>query len=264
MRVLSSLSSLSSRTRIAAAAGLVLVALLSVVAVVFVHQRQSTAQASGPMGVCGGPQGKTIITLVPPGVTLPVKIPAGEPQIVATVNGDPLSAEALELQVAATLANNRQALQTAQQTMPGGLPPNIQAQAHEMPNQVRHDALTRMIQECLLLQEGKRLGLTASLAAARAFAQQQLHLIESWPASNTARATFEDYLRANHLSVQTYATDPRIVQGYRDSLTMAAVRQHIEKGLPADVSPQAGIAAYLQHLWQTSQVHVFLPARLGW
>lgn len=241
-------------------AAAVVVALIA--GLLILHQR---ALASAPAGVCGtsgsSSAGNAIIGPLPPGVTLPVTIPAGEPNVVATVNGDPIYAEGLELHVEGTLANNRQMLQ---RMPPGSFPPQVLATLQETPNQVRHNALTGMIQDCLLLQEGKHLGLTASLSAAQAMARQQLQLIHSLPTSDPARVSFEQYLQANHLTEQTFGTDPRILHGYVETLTMAAVRRHIQAGLPSGQSPTAGINAYIQHLWQTGNVHVYLPAQLGW
>jgi hypothetical protein len=246
------------RWRILGGVGLALVVLL-IAGTGIAHLRPPTPQA----GVCAAQGSQTTVTasLVPPGVTLPVTIPAGEPRVVATVNGDPLTAEGLELRVQATLANHRQ---TLQQSRPSSLPPNLTSTLQETPNQVRRDALTQMIQDCLLLQVGKRLGLTASLSDAQAMARQQVQLIHSSPASDPGRVSFEAYLRANHMTEQTFLSDPRILQAYRITLTIAAVRQHIRAGLPSGESPTSGINAYIEHLWQTGNVHIYLPASLGW
>ncbi len=241
----------------------VVVVLLLIAGIFTIRQQQAAAKANVPAGACA-PRGNAIVAIVPPGVTLPARLTSGEPRAVATVNGDPLCAQALELQVEATLANNRRALQQARQASPGSLPPSLLATLEKTPNQVRHDALTQMIQERLLVQEGKRLGLTASLSAAQAMAHQQVQLTDSLPASDPARVRFETYLRVNHLTEQSFLTDPRILNGYREVLTIAAVRQHILLGLPAGESPAAGISAYTQHLWQIGQVRVFLPVQLGW
>src|SRR5262249_22081279 len=227
-----------------------------------VRQRQLAAQASAPAGVCT-PTGNAnaMAPLSAPGMTLHVTLPAGEPRVVATVNGDPLYAEGLEQRVAAALANDLHALQQAEA---GSLRLSLLANRERTSNQVCHDALTQMIQECLLLQEGKRLGLTASLAAAQAMGRQQLQLIHSSPASDPGRVEFETYLRVNHLTEQTFQTDPRVLQGYVDSLTVGAVEQHIRQHVPPGQSPASGISAYVEHLWQIGQVHVYLPAQLGW
>ena len=250
------------RARLATGGVMLLVALL-IAGFVAIRERQA---ATATAAACADNAGA--ITMAPPGVSLPIKIPAGEPRVVATVNGVPLCAVALELRVDGALANHRQTLQQVQQATPplppGALPPSVQANLRETPNQIRHDALTQMIQEELLFQEGKRLGLTASLSAAQAMARQQLQVYRSLPASNPARASFEAYLRANHVTEQTFVSDPGILQGYVRLMTSMAMRQHIEKGLPPDVSPTAGINAYVQHLWQTGDVHVYLPAQLGW
>jgi hypothetical protein len=252
----------SRRWHIIGGIGIVLVVLL-IAGILIMRQRQLAAQASAPAGVCA-PTSNTTLRIPTPGVTRTVALPAGEPHIVATVNGDPLYAEELEYRVEGTLANNRQALKDAQQAQPGSLPPNLLATLEKTPNQIRHDALTQMIQECLLLQEGKRLGLTASLPAAQAMAHQQLQQVRSLPPSDPVRLSFETYLQLNHLTEQTFVTDPRILHGYMDTLTMVAVRQHIRTGLPADESPEAGLSDYIQHLWQVGHVRVFLPAQLGW
>jgi hypothetical protein len=84
------------------------------------------------------------------------------------------------------------------------------------------------------------------------------------PATDQARVEFEAYLRVNHLTEQTFLTNPGILEGYRSVLTMTAVEQHIRKGLPPGESSETGVNAYIQHLWQTGHVHVYLPAQLGW
>lgn len=253
------------RWQITAGATVLLVALL-IVGFVVVRQQQMAAAASASAAACADIPGG--VTMAPPDVTLPVRIPAGEPRVVATVNGHALCAEALELRVAGTLANHKQALQQIQQESPApppsALPPSVLANLRETPNQARHDALTQMIQEELLFQEGQRLGLTASLSAAQAMARQQLQIYQSMPASNPARVSFEAYMRANHVSEQTFVSDPGILQGYVRLLTIVAMRRHIEQGLPPNVSPTAGVNAYVQHLWQTGDVQVYLPAQLGW
>jgi hypothetical protein len=126
--------------------GLALILVLLIAGIFILRQRQLAAHVSAPAG-----NASSAATLIPPNVTLPATLPAGEPRVIATVNGDTLYAEGLELRVAATLANDRQALQKAQQGQPGFLPPNVLASLERTPNQVRHDALTQKIQECLLL-----------------------------------------------------------------------------------------------------------------
>lgn len=256
------------RWQISSGVSIVLVALL-IASFLILRQHTQTAPTSVSSTACAP---SASVGMVLPGVTLPVPIPAGEPRVVATVNGDPLCAEALEVRVQGILANHRQMLQQLQQGPPGAtggepesaLPPNIRATLKETPNQVRHDALTHMIQEDLLYQEGKRLGLTASMSAAQAMARQVIQTFAQMPASSPGRASFETYLRDNHLTVQTFPTDPRVLRGYAMELTIVAMRQRIQKGLPPNESPTAGINAYTQHLWQTGNVHIYLPAQLGW
>src|SRR5260370_37362798 len=97
-----------------------------------------------------------------------------------------------------------------------------------------------MIQECLLLQEGKRRALSASLPAAQAMARQQVQVIRSASASDPARVSFETYLSVNHLTEQTFLTDPRILHGFVDTLTIAAVEHHIRMGVPPGAAAAAG------------------------
>jgi SurA-like protein len=246
--------------------GVAFIVVVVLIVSLFVLRQRPPANPASTQGLCAptataSAAATVTVGMVPPGVTQPVTLPPGEPQVVATVNGASLYAEDLELRVAGALANHKQALQ---QAPPGGLPPNLLATLQETPNQMRHDALTQMIQECLLLQEGNRLGLTASRSAAQAMARQQLQLIQSLPASDQARVSFEAYLHANQLTEQTFLTDPRILSGYRATLTMVAVKQHIVKGLPPNESPTAGVNAYVQQLWQRGTVHVYLPVQLGW
>ncbi len=252
------------RGHIAAGVSIALVTLL--IAGFFILRHGSfAAVGSAPAVACAA---TSTSTPVPPNFTLHVRIPDGEPRIVATVNGYPLCAEGLEGRVTGILANNRQEfqrLQTAPQHAPtGSPPPDLLARLRETPNQVRRDALTRMIEERLLVQEGQRLGLTASRSAAQAMARKQLQIFRSLSASDPARVSFEAYLNANHLTEHTFLTDPGILQGYVETLTIVAVRQHILKGLPTGEVPEVGINAYVQHLWQTGTVRVYLPAQLGW
>jgi hypothetical protein len=259
----------SRRWQITSGAVILLVALL-VAGLLIWRQQQLAAQARVTAATCATSASATANNLVmlPPGVTLPIKIPAGEPRIVATVNGAPLCAMALELRVEGILANHRQMLQQIQHQPYGmppiALPPNILASLKETPNQVRHDALTQMIQEQLLWQQGKRLGLTASRAVAQAMARQTIQTFYKIPASSPGYASFAAYLRENHLNEQTFPNDPRVLQGYEIELTIVAMRQHILKGLPSGEPPTAGINAYIQHLWHTQDVRVYLPAQLGW
>ena len=257
----------SRRWQISSGVSILLVALL-IAGFFILRQRVPSAPIGVSSTACAPP---TTVGMLPPGVTLPVAIPAGEPRVVATVNGDALCADALEVRVQGILANHRQLLQQLQQSPtggpggppPGSLPPNILASLKETPNQVRHDALTLMIQEQLLYQQGKRLGLTATMSDAQAMARKTIQTFAIMPASSPGYAGFATYLRENHLTVQTFPNDPHVLQGYVIELTILAMRQHIQKGLPPNVSPTDGINAYVQHLWQTGNVRVYLPAQLG-
>jgi hypothetical protein len=259
--------SLTLRQRLLAGIGLTVILLIIASTLFVVHQWNVASQpTASQMRQCRQEEhGSAPIFL--PGDSSPVTITisAGEPVVVAVVNGDALCRQGLEWRVDGTLANNQKTLQQLQKAPQGTTwPPSLLALLKQTPNQVRHAALSKMIDEQLLLQAGNRLGLTASLAAARAFAQQQLAILQKQPASSQARVTTDEYLRAHHFTEQSYFSDPQVIQAYRDSLTMEAAEQHVVAGKPAGESQQASISAYEQHLWQTGNVHVFLPARLGW
>jgi hypothetical protein len=259
--------SLTLRQRILAGIGLAVVLLVIAGTLYLVRQRQVASQptASQTRQCLQAEHGSAPIFVPGDSSPITITIPAGEPVVVAVVNGDPLCRQGLEFRVDSTLVNIQKTLQQLQKQPLGTTwPPGLLAQLKQTPNQVRHAALTKMIDEELLLQAGNRLGLAASLAAARAEAQKELAILQKQPTSSPARVTTDEYLRANHFTEQSYFSDPQVIQGYRDSLTMEAVEQHVVAGLPAGESPQAGISAYEQHLWQTGNVHVFLPARLGW
>ena len=259
--------SLTLRQRILAGIGLAVVLLIIASALYVVHQRNVALQqtASQTRQCLQDEHGSAPIFLPGDSSPIPITLPAGEPVVVAVVNGDALCRKGLEVRVDSTLASNQKTLQQLQKQPLGPTwPPSLLAQLKQTPNQVRRAALTKMIDEELLLQAGNRLGLTASLAAARAEAQQVLAILQKQPTSSSARVTMDEYLRANHFTEQSFFSDPQVIQGYRDSLTMEAVEHHVVAGLPLGESQQAGISAYEQHLWQAGNVQVFLSARLGW
>ena len=105
------------RWQVAGGASVLLVALL-VAGFYALHQRSLAAPAGVSASACTSTAGS--LGMTPPGVTLPVKIPAGEPRVVATVNGQPLCAAGLELEVAGILANHQQLLKQLQQAPNGG------------------------------------------------------------------------------------------------------------------------------------------------
>ncbi len=259
--------SLTLRQRILAGIGLAVVLLMIAGTLYVVHQRNVASQptASQTRQCLQEEHGSAPIFL--PGDSSPITItlPADEPVVVAVVNGDALCRQGLEVRVDSALANNQKTLQQVQNQPAGPTwPPGLLAQLKQTPNQVRRADLTKMIDDELLLQAGNRLGLTASLAAARAEAQQDLAILQKQPTSSPARVTMDEYLRANHFTEQSYFSDPQVIQAYRDSLTMEAVEQHVVAGRPVGESEQASISAYEQHLWRTGNVQVFLSARLGW
>jgi hypothetical protein len=108
---------LSRRWQIIGGIGMIVVVLLTA-GLVILRQRQFATQTSthaGPAGVCGHATNVSASTgsIILPGVSLPETLSAGEPRIVATVNGDAPNAEDLEVRVAGAIANHRKALQQA-------------------------------------------------------------------------------------------------------------------------------------------------------
>lgn len=175
-----------------------------------------------------------------------VTVPAGEPAIVATVNGDPITAVFLEELVSLATAMR---LRTHQPL--------------EAPAQLRAELLNTQIDERLAEREIRRLGITIPEAQAQAKAQQVVRTFESWPAGDPARVQFEAYLCLNGLDASTFATDPRIVEGYRSGLARAALNQRIwtafSSGQHGPITEHAAIDAYFQRLRQAATIHIFIP-----
>ncbi len=143
----------------------------------------------------------------------------GEPAVVAKVNNDPISAVELEMGVSIMVASQQGA-----DSGPSGIPiPANQTTQMQSPHQIRHDLLDRLIAQRLLLQEGKRLGLTPSVSAAQSMVQQQAQLMKSLQPSDPAYVPIQAYLCVNQLTPDTFASDPSVVQDYSDQLTIGAL-----------------------------------------
>lgn len=188
-------------------------------------------------------------------------IPPNEPAVVATVGGENILATDLEAQVAAIQANNQYQLAT----LPANAPAAVRAKLLEPVSQIRHDTLIRLINERLLVQEGKRLGLYATVSQAQQAAQKALVANQALAPTNPERLQFEAYLCAYHLTEVTFVSNPEVIQGYQAALTIAAVRSHFlgrlsPSGIQTSAEREAALASYEQQLWASGQVHIYLPA----
>jgi hypothetical protein len=187
----------------------------------------------------------------------------GEPAVVAKVNSDSISAVELEMGVSFTVAAHQKALQQANNGPSGTLSPSERAELTKPVHQIRHELFDRLIAQRLLLQEGQRLNLGPSDVAARAYAQQQAQLMRSLRPTDPGFSTIQAYLCVNQLTPDTFGSDPRVIQGYRDQLTIGAAEQKATATLSPDqqrdpAARQAAIDAHTQQLRQNANVQLFI------
>jgi len=188
-----------------------------------------------------------------------VAIPQGEPQIVAVVNGQSITAKQLEMLVQTTLYNN----QTTLASLGGHIPPTIQGELTRSPAALRQMLLTNLIDNDLWLSQGKHSGEYASVADAQKLLKQSLATFHHIPASSPAYIEFTAFLCANHLSETSYQTDARVIQQVQDRLTIAAAKAHVASKLSTaqqhnDAAVKAAENTYVQSLWAKNSVQVFL------
>jgi len=188
-----------------------------------------------------------------------IAIPAGEPAIVATVNGDQITAVDLEVRVNIAFKSHQASLQQ----LPANAPASTRAELQKTPAQLRKEMLNQIIDARLLMQEAQHLGISVSQAEAQAEAQQQLQRFQSEPTSSPAHASFQAYLCVNHLDTSTFATNPLVLCGYHDALVQRAMIQHIIASLPASEQNnqdaiQQAIANYTQKLRQAASIQIFI------
>jgi len=263
------MSSRSFQSQVRVAVGLGLVALLVAgFALLSLRPRTPTTFGSGRSAnsVCNQPAVVAAEATVPvldlAAAAHRVTIPPGEPPVVARVNGDPITAVELEQRVQIAIKLHQQQLKD----LPPGAPASIRAELEKTPNQIRQEMLDKLIDDRLWLQEGKRLGLVATADAARAEAQRQLQMAQTVPASDPTYVVFQAYLCVNQLDESTYPVNTFVVQGYQDALTIAAVKSHVQAGLPADTQKDhtavdAAVKAYVLRLRQSGKVEVFIPTQ---
>jgi len=210
------------------------------------RQRPTTARQTPalPMPACGNPAVRARIQADPllyhatPAPT--VTIPAGEPAIVATVNGVSITAMELETRVQTALEVNEQAPGTTI-------------------TQLRHTMLYKLIDSILYRQEEQRLGVTISVAQARQAAQQQIDIYAKTPAGSPARVTMDAYLCSNGLTPQNYTANSRVIQGFQEALAQGKLLQRgasqIQTLPPGVHSAQD---AYTRQLEQAADIHIYI------
>jgi hypothetical protein len=186
-------------------------------------------------------------------------IPAGEPTVVATVNGDQITAVELEAHVSFAFKGHQQALKQ----LPADAPADVVAELQKTPKQLRVDLLNKLINNHLFLQEAQRLGIAATLVEAQTEAQQQLQQFQNTPPADPAHISFQAYLCVNGLDTSTFLTNPLVSKGYQDALSIGAVTRHIITAMPQDQQndPDAirqAVATYTQQLRQAAQIQVFI------
>lgn len=254
-----------SRHRLILSLGAVgILAVLGAGSAIFVQHQLSPAQASS-IGACGSPEvvaASSMVPIITAAAAQTVNIPAGEPAVVATVNGEQIPATTLEQQVTIGVRNHQQTLKQ----LSAGAPDSVRAELQKSPEQLRKDMLNKLIDDQLYLQEGNQLGLTATLEQARTMAQQQLQSMQSQPAGSQARIYLQAYLCVNNLNESTYLTNPQVIQRYQQALTMTAARHRVIASLPPDkqkdqAAVAAALSAHAQQLRQAGQVQTFIPVQ---
>lgn len=169
-----------------------------------------------------------------------VTIPAGEPAIVATVNGVSITAVELETRVQTALEVNEQAPGTTV--------------AH-----LRREMLYKLIDSVLYRQEEQRLGVTISVAQARQAAQQQMDIYAKMPAGSPARVTMDAYLCSNGLTPQNYTANSRVIQGFQEALAQGEL---LRRGASQITTLPPGVHsaqdAYTRQLEQAADIHIYI------
>lgn len=183
--------------------------------------------------------------------------PAREPAVYATVNGHPIVGALVEYTARITYANNQQTL-TQPQTV-AALSPEQQQALHETLDQLRQDVIQRSIDDWLLLLAAQQQGLVPSTADVQTAIQREVTAFNQASHSSPLWVQLQATLCANHLTIQAYAGDPRVVKSYTDVLAMQMLRYRQY----ADLSPtqqhdstlvNQRVQAYLQQLRTTATI----------
>ncbi len=145
----------------------------------------------------------------------------------------------------------------------GQLPSAVQGTLTESPAEIRNQVLTALIENQLWLADGQAHGLYASSAQASSAAANMEKTAQSVTATSATRTRFLSYLCANQLSAASYPTDPRVIQSFQASLTIAAAKSAVVASLPtaqqqSQTAVSAALTAHVKALWASDNVQVFL------
>ncbi|MFI5274757.1 MAG: SurA N-terminal domain-containing protein [Ktedonobacterales bacterium] len=201
--------------------------------------------ASAPLPDCADPSVIAAEPGVPrlPGRGAPIAVPAGEPAVVARVNGVPIQATQLESLVTAGV--HRQSGQSAQA--------------------LRQHILQELIDDQLAVQAAAKLGLTATPTDAKAAAAAALVPYATSTKGSQVYTVMASYLCAYGLTPATFLADPLVLQGYQQQATIVALHRYIIAGLPANVrddqansGQSPALLNYYAHLRANADVQTYI------
>lgn len=248
--------------RVLLALGIVSAVVVGTVTLTFTSALASTGAPANTIGMCS--QASVVsaerdVPLLDPHEAR-IAIPTGEPKIVAQVDGKAITAQQLEMLVSLLERNHREFLAGNPLS---SLPPAMKAVMAESPAQMRQSALTTLIERQLWLADGQTHDLYASPAQASSAAAHFEATAQSSVAIGDSRIQFQAYLCVNNLSATSFATDPRVIHSFQESLTITAAKSAVASSLtPAQQKDQAtvnaALAAHMHALWAAGNVHVFL------
>jgi len=167
------------------------------------------------------------------------------PEVVAIVNGVPISHQALARQVALLKEVYHQ------------------SETEVTPQNLERQALENLIRYQLLAQYAKEHGLWVSFEEAQAFAQQVEDLMKAFPPGSDERLAMEAVWQIQGLNPQSPAADPRVIEGYQLGLSIGRARAYIIQSLPPEVrtNPQAleqAIDDFVANLRRQADVKIFI------
>ncbi len=175
-----------------------------------------------------------------------VQIPAGEPSILATVQGQPIVAHDLKIQVSLTLKNNAAALNAM---LPQEIPPAVLASLQRSPDEVRSDIVRSRITSLVLFNEAQQAHITVTAQTAI-----NNYLVPEQPDLNSLPSQ----------SLQRYQEEAAICYTLGNNLQAVIYEQRIglmRKQLQQQtgLNGSADLDAYIQqHLWPKWHVQLYI------
>jgi len=149
-------------------------------------------------------------------------VPGNEPKIVASVNGEDITAAQLETMVNYATYSNR----TALANLGPNAPASLKTMLSQSTAQIRQRMLTALIDNAVWLNVGKASGLYASEASAKAATAQSLSVIQQAPvniplACSSKRTCVRTTSRRRHPNRSArHTTDTRHSDGRRSQETV--------------------------------------------